>query len=109
VYHVINMLSFEDHNKINCTNSTISCQHTCSQKAINSLIMIHYFHCNRAIKREEEKSLEKSLNEAIVDSSLDTPVSPKPGTNVVYGSFLFDFFYKQLPNTVVTLHLITYN
>lgn len=33
-------------------------------------------HC--AIKREEEKSLESSLDEAMADSSLDTPVSPKP-------------------------------
>lgn len=98
------MFSFEDHKKINYTNSAISWEHTCSQKSINSLIMIHYFHCNRAIKREEEKSLEKSLNEAIVDSSVDTPVSPKPGRNVIYCSCLFDFFYKQLPNTVITLH-----
>lgn len=43
--------------------------------------MIRYFYCNRTIKREEEKSLEESLNEAIVDSSLDTPVPPKPGMN----------------------------
>lgn len=34
------------------------------------------------IKREEEKSLEESLNEAIVDSSLDTPMSPKPEITV---------------------------
>ena len=44
--------------------------------------MIRYFYCNRAIKGEEEKSLEESLNEAIVDSSLDTPVLPKPGMNL---------------------------
>lgn len=50
-----------------------------TQGKLHNLIMIRYFYCNRAIKREEEKSLEESLNEAIVDSSLDTPVSPKPG------------------------------
>ena len=37
---------------------------------------------NSAIKREEEKSLESSLDEAMADSSLDTPVSPKPGMNI---------------------------
>ncbi|KAJ7373699.1 hypothetical protein OS493_011308 [Desmophyllum pertusum] len=34
-----------------------------------------------AIKREEEKYLESSLNEAIADSSRDTPVLSKPGMN----------------------------
>ena len=52
-----------------------------TQSIVYNLIMIRYFYCNRTIKREEEKSLEESLNEAIVDSSLDTPVPPKPGMN----------------------------
>ena len=45
------------------------------------------FDFDRAIKREEEKSLENSLNEAIADSSSDTPVSPKPGMNNYYSHF----------------------
>lgn len=36
-----------------------------------------------AIKRQEQRSLENSLNEAIADSSLDTPVLPKPVHPVV--------------------------
>lgn len=63
--------------------------------------MIRYFSCNRAIKREEEISLEESLNEAIVDSSLDTPVSPKPGMNSHFNLISFHKL-KQLPCCVMT-------
>lgn len=36
---------------------------------------------NRAIKREEERSLENSLDEAIADSSSDTPLVSRTGMN----------------------------
>lgn len=42
-------------------------------------IIMPFLLFNRAIKREEEKSLENSLTEAIADSSTDMPVLPKPG------------------------------
>lgn len=52
----------------------------CWVKTYNKIKLIpQYIILNRAIKRQEQRSLENSLNEAIADSSLDTPVLPKPG------------------------------
>ena len=44
---------------------------------------------NRTIKREEEKSLENSLIEAIADSSLDSPVVSKSGEDFSTHTLIF--------------------
>lgn len=56
-----------------------------------SLLIVNllFFH-DSAIKREDEKAMESSLDEAMADSSFDTPVLFKPGMNSL-SNVIFDY------------------
>lgn len=56
-----------------------------------SLLIVNllFFH-DSAIKREDEKAMESSLDEAMADSSSDTPVLFKPGMNSL-SNVIFDY------------------
>ena len=106
-------LSFEDPIRKLITLKSLFFTEKRTQGKVHNPIMIRYFYCNRAIKREDEKSLEESLNEAIVDSSLDTPVPPKPGMynyTISRVNLISVCKLKQLPcSTIMTSHFIPFN